>query len=291
MKVLVAGASGFVGRHLIPELNDRGHDVAALDMQEYDGDAEAVVGDLTDYESFEDALEDVDAAYYLVHSMGVDEEFVEAERQCAMNFREACDEYGVDRVFYLGGIVGTDKELSEHLYSRNHVAEILHEGDADVTEFRAAMVLGWESDSFQIMYQLVDRLPVIIAPRWLQTQCQPIHVDDAIYYLVEALETPKTAGKTYEIGGADAYSYRKLLSILADELGRRRFIVSVPVLKPKLSSYWVDLVTDRPRGLIRALVESLRYDMTVSDNTVDDDMPHDCRGYRESIRAVLDERS
>ncbi|MDY6765950.1 MAG: NAD-dependent epimerase/dehydratase family protein [Candidatus Nanohaloarchaea archaeon] len=286
MRVLVAGANGFVGQHLIPELEEQ-HDVVALDRDRYDGDCSATVeADLTEYDDFAAALEDVDAAYYLVHSMTNWGDFTETERRCAENFRRSCDEHGVDRVIYLTGIV-PEGELSDHLASRKKVADILGSGDADLTELRASIILGEGSASFRIMKQLVERLPVMVAPRWLSSRSQPIHIDDAVYYLDAVLDQDATRTTWYDIGGPDTHTYLELLRILADEMGKTPVFLPAPVLTPRLSSYWLKLVTDVPYPLARALVESLREDMVVG-KPIEDVIDHDCLGYREAVREILD---
>lgn len=288
MRIAVAGADGFVGSNLIPYLDSKGHEVVALDLNEYEGPAESHAIDLTDYESFAGHLEDVDAVYYLVHSMSQSGDFTELEKTCAKNFQRACSEHGVDRIFFIGGIVHHDK-TSEHLMSRTRVGEILRESDADVTEFRAAIILGEESSSYQIMYQLVTKLPIMIGPRWLTSRCQPIHIDDVLHYLEASLHHDKTRGETYEIGGGSVHTYADLLKILGRECGREPYIFTAPFLTPRLSSLWVELVTDYPSTLIRALIESLKDDMVVEDDAIDDIIPQDCKDYREAVRAILDD--
>ncbi|MFB6294918.1 MAG: NADH-binding protein, partial [Candidatus Nanohaloarchaea archaeon] len=204
----------------------------------------------------------------------------------AENFTAACDEHGVDRIIYLTGIL-PDGDLSEHLESRKQVADVLASGAADLTELRAAIILGEESASFRIMKQLVERLPVMVAPRWLSSRSQPIHIDDAIHYLAAVLDTDATRGEWYDIGGPDVHTYLELLRILADEMGKTPVFLPAPVLTPRLSSYWLELVTDVPYPLARALVESLREDMVVG-KPVDDVIDHDCLGYREAVRRILD---
>ncbi len=291
MKTAVAGANGFVGRNLVPALVEAGHDVVVIDRDRYEGEesVRSVVADIEDEEGYIDDLREVDVAYYLIHSMGATEDFSETERACAEAFRQACEDAGVDRIVFIGGIVHHD-DISEHLMSRTTVGEILGSGEPDLTAFRAAIILGWHSSSFQIMYQLVDRLPVMIGPRWLGSRCQPIHIDDVIHYLVTTLENDEMRGRTYEIGGSSVHTYEELLEILGEELGRRPRIVRVPLLTPRLSSLWVELMTEYPSGLIRALVESLREDMVQQDTSIDAVIPHECRGYRDSVRTILEDR-
>jgi len=261
MRIAVAGANGFVGRNLVPALIEADHDVVAIDRDRYEGEeVESVEADIEEHEEYADTLEDVDAAYYLVHSMGVSDDFSETERSCAETFRRACEDGGVDRIMFIGGIVHHD-DVSEHLMSRTTVGRILGAGEPDLTEFRAAIILGWHSSSFQIMYQLVEKLPLMVGPRWLGSRCQPIHIDDVVHYLVTALKVDETRGETYEIGGASVHTYEELLTVLGEEIGSRPRILRVPFLTPRLSSLWVELMAEYPSGLVRALVESLREDM------------------------------
>jgi len=286
MRILVAGASGFVGSHLVPALVDHGHDVVALDREAYDGPAESVAGDLTDYDSFADALEDVDIAYYLVHSMGQGADFRELERECAQNFRRALDTHGVDRVIYLTGIVHHRDDLSGHLDSRTHVGEILARSEADLTQLRAAIILGQDSASFRIMEQLVDRLPFMLAPRWLESNCQPIYIDDIVAYLTALLDHPEARGRTYEVGGPDVLTYREMLEVLGHVRGHHTQVRTLSLPFPGLSALWLELVTDLPDGLITALVESLREDMTVQEDPISDVIKHDCIGYRDACEQL-----
>lgn len=290
MRILVAGASGFVGSHLIPALVAEGHDVVALDREPYDGPARSVTGDLTDYESFESALEDVDVAYYLVHSMGQGREFRELERTCAQNFRDTVDAHDVDRVVYLTGIVHHREHLSGHLDSRTHVGEVLEQAQADLTQLRAAIILGEESASFRIMEQLVDRLPFMLAPTWLESRCQPIYIDDIIFYLTALLDHPETRGNTYEVGGPDVLTYREMLEVLGHVRGHHTRVRTLPLPFPGLSALWIRLVTDLPDGLITALVESLREDMTVQDDPISAVIDHDCMGYRDACERLSETR-
>lgn len=286
MRILVAGANGFVGSHLIPALA-ADHEVIALDLEPYDGPAQTVVGDLTEYESFADALEGVDMAFYLVHSMGQGKDFQELEQTCAQNFRRALDAHDVDRVCYLTGIVHHREDLSGHLDSRTQVGEILAGGTADLTQLRAAIILGRESASFRIMYQLVDRLPVMIAPDWLDSLCQPIHIDDIVAYLQATIDTEETRGRTFEVGGPDIMTYEEMLEQLGAVNGRRPRIVTLPLPFPTLSWLWLRLVTDLPSGLISALVQSLQEDMTVQDSPIDAVIDHDCTDFRTACRKIL----
>jgi len=297
MEVCVTGATGFVGGRLLPELLAAGHDVTVLvrDADRFrrgDGPSDAVriiEGDLLEAGSFDAAL-DVDAAYYLVHSMGEGGGFAERDRRAARNFRDAADDAGLDRVVYLGGLGGEDVELSEHLRSRREVERVLGEGTYEVTTLRAAVIVGAGSASFDIVDQLVHRLPVMVTPRWVRTPCQPIAIGDALSYLVGVLERPETAGETFEIGGPEVLSYEAMLRRTADVLGRRLLIVPVPVLSPRLSAYWLDLVTDVPPGVAHPLIEGLRTPVVVTDDSIREYVDVDPTAFDDAVRTALRER-
>jgi len=261
MRVLVTGATGFIGGRLVPALLAAGHDVTVLvrDASSYDAPdgVRVVEGDLLEPGSFGAAL-DVEAAYYLVHSMRAGGDFEERDRQAARNFARAASEGAVERVIYLGGLGEEGEELSEHLQSRRDVERLLDGGDYALTTLRAAIVLGEGSASFEMIRQLAGRLPVMITPRWVHTRAQPIAIDDVLAYLVGVLDVPETAGETYEIGGPDVLTYGEILKRTGRKMGREPRLVAVPVLSPRLSSYWVELMTDVPTGVARPLIEGLR---------------------------------
>ncbi len=273
MRVLVTGATGFVGGRLIPALLDRGHDVVALvrDADGYDSpEGVAVVeGDLLDPGTLEPAIEEVDAAYYLVHSMGA-ADFAERDRRAANNFADAAERAELDRVIYLGGLGDDDTALSEHLESRREVEAILRESAVDLTALRSGIIIGAESASFGVIEQLAQRLPVMITPRWVRTECQPIAIDDVVEYLVGVLEVPETRADTFEIGGPEVLTYQAVLRRTAELAGQRLYIVPVPVLSPRLSAYWLDLVTDLPSSVTHPLVEGLRNPVVVTDDRIRD---------------------
>jgi uncharacterized protein YbjT (DUF2867 family) len=296
MRVLVTGATGFVGGRLVPALLDRGHDVVALvrDPADYDPPAgvDVVVGDLLDPASLRGAFDGVEAAYYLVHSMGEDGDgdFAERDRRAASNFAEAADGAGVGRVVYLGGLGADEAALSKHLRSRREVERVLADADYELTVLRAAIVIGEGSASFDLIRQLVSRLPVMVTPRWVRTDCQPIYVDDAIAYLAGVLDAPETAGDTFEIGGPEVLTYQAVLRRTADAMGQALFVVPVPVLSPRLSAYWLDLVTDLPRSITHPLVEGLKNPVVVTDDRIREYVPVELTPFDEAVERALGRR-
>jgi uncharacterized protein YbjT (DUF2867 family) len=289
MRVLVTGATGFVGSHLVPELVERGHDVVAMtrDPASYVAPAgvDVVEGDVLDPDL---RLPPVDAAFYLVHSMGAGEDFEERDRRAARNFRRAVDDAGIERIVYLGGLGNEEEGLSEHLQSRREVERLLAEGDADLTALRAAIVIGAGSASFQIIRQLAARLPVMVTPSWVRTECQPIYIDDVVEYLVGVLEEPATAGETYDIGGPDVLTYQEILTRTAELLvGRRPLIIPVPVLSPGLSARWLGLVTDVDVSVAKPLVDGLANRVVVTDRSIDEYVTPDLTGFEESVTLAL----
>lgn len=272
-RILVTGATGYVGGRLIPLILASGYRVRVLvrDADRLVGRAwrdqvEVAVGDVLDPATLPPALDGVDAAYYLIHSMSRHEDFAQRDLRAARTFAEAAAAQGVARIIYLGGLGTSGDVLSEHLRSRQETGAALREAGIPVTEFRASILVGPGSVSFEMLRTLTERLPVMICPRWVSTRTQPIAIDDALAYLVAALETPESQGHIIEIGGRNVLTYKEMMLTYARLRGLRRFIIPVPVLTPRLSSYWVHLVTPIPYAIAQPLIDGLSVEVIVTDD-------------------------
>jgi uncharacterized protein YbjT (DUF2867 family) len=289
---LVTGASGYVGGHLITELLRRDRPVRALARDPGSADQPARVdvrgGDAVSGRGLAEALEGCSSAYYLIHSMGrgSDADFARRDREAAVNFGEAARAAGVPRVVYLGGLGPTGEDASEHLRSRHEVAGLLRERVPGLVYVRAAMIIGQGSASFEMLRHLVSRLPVMITPRWVDTRSQPIAIDDVVRALADVTER-EDAPEEVQLGGADVLTYRDMMGRAAAVLDRRApMIVKLPVLTPRLSSYWVSLVTPVETGLVRPLVDGLKSEMVVEQPPPAgiNDAP---MGFEDAMRAAL----
>jgi uncharacterized protein YbjT (DUF2867 family) len=291
--ILVTGATGFVGRKLCKRLLDDGFHVRCMVRSRpstvLDG-AETVQGDMLVPATLARVLEGVDTAYYLVHSMsGGRSGFERRDREAAENFTAAASKAHVRRVIYLGGLGETGDNLSEHLKSRIEVAGILKKGTFETTFLRAAVIIGAGGASFEMVRSLVERLPLMITPRWVMTRCQPIAVADVIGYLAGCLIDERTCGQTFDIGGPEVLTYREMMERFARIAGRRLYILPVPVLTPKLSSYWVGLITPVPPSVSMPLIEGLSNEVICRDNAIRDIIPLRLTPYDEAIRIALSE--
>lgn len=270
--ILVTGATGYVGGRLLSHLQQQGIPVRCLTRRpdalrdRVNVTTEVVQGDVFDPDSLRSALEGVETAYYFVHSMGDNRDFEAQDRIAAENFAQAARHAGVRRLVYLGGLGNPDEKLSKHLRSRQETGDVLRSHHAQVIEFRASIVIGSGSLSFEMIRALVERLPIMICPRWVQVKAQPIAIEDLLAYLVAALQLPITASQVYEIGGPDQVSYGQIMQEYARQRGLTRWMIPVPFLTPYLSSLWLGLVTPLYARVGRKLVESLRNPTLVSNN-------------------------
>ena len=289
--ILITGATGFIGRRLTQRLLDEGFSVRCMVRNTTsalpDG-AEIVKGDMLEPTTLGKALAGVDTAYYLVHSMsGGRAGFERRDRDAAENFVAAANKAQVRRVIYLGGLGETGDDLSEHLKSRLVVADILKKGAFATTFLRAAVIIGTGGASFEMIRALVKHLPVMITPRWVTTRCQPIAVADVIEYLFGCLTDERTNGRTFDIGGPEVLTYREMMERLARLDGRKLYILPVPVLTPKLSSYWVGLITPVPPSVSMPLIEGLKNEVVCRDTTIRDIIPLHLKSYDEAVRSAL----
>lgn len=278
--VLVTGVTGYIGGRLVPELLVSGYRVRVLvrDQNRLQGRAwlsqvEVAEGDVFDPASLVKAMTGVSVVYYLIHSMSGSADFDQRDLQAAHNFGDAASVNGVERVIYLGGLGDPATDLSKHLRSRQKTGQALQDAGVPVTEFRAAIVVGSGSISFEMIRYLTERVPAMICPRWVFTRVQPIAIDDVLKYLVAALETPESKGRIIEIGGSDVITYGDMMLGYARARGLRRWLLSVPVLTPRLSSYWVHLVTPIPANIARPLIDGLRNEVIVRDEIARDLFP------------------
>lgn len=294
MRVLVTGATGYIGGRLVPRLAEQGHFVRCFARSanrlhgRFSGDVEIVEGSVNDPAALSDALAGCDVAYYLVHSMGSTRQFADADRDAARAFGKAAKAARVRLIVYLGGLGVRSEGLSTHLQSRHEVGDVLRAAGVPVIEFRAAQIIGSGSISFEMIRYLTERLPFMIAPRWVRTRCQPIGVRDVLAYLIGALSRPFET-RTYEIGGATVETYGGMMLRYAAMRGLKRYIFIVPIFTPKLSSYWVHLITPVPARLAQPLIAGLNNEVVVHDNAATRDFPWiKPLAFKDALQLALD---
>jgi len=291
--ILLTGATGYIGGRLLNELEARGRSVRCLARQpqflrpRVAGTTETLQGDVLEPASLKRALEGVHTAYYLVHSMHGGSGFHEKDREAARNFGQAAATAGVRRIIYLGGLGDERRAFSAHLRSRHEVGEMLRASGVPTIEFRASIIIGSGSLSFELIRALVERLPAMITPRWVQVVAQPIAIPDVLNYLIAALDLPEGGHRTFKIGGADRVSYRGIMREYARQRGLRRWMIPVPVLTPKLSSLWLGLVTPLYANIGRILIDSIRHETVVQDGSAREAFPIRPMGIREAIATAL----
>lgn len=292
MKVLVSGASGFIGRRLCPALESEGHLVRAMTRhpETYDGAGEPVKGDVHEPATLADALAGCEAAYYMVHSLG-DDDFERRDAEAARAFASAAADAGVQQIIYLGGLGDDADQLSAHLRSRREVETLLGSAGVPVTVLRAGIIVGHGGISWEITRQLVEKLPAMITPRWVRTRTQPIAVADVVRYLVGVLTEPRAVGRAFDIGGTDVLRYEEMMRRVAAIEGRVLLVRTVPLLSPRLSSMWLGLVTDVDTQTGRSLIDSMTNEVIVRDSSIRELVPFEPMDYDQAVLAALGERA
>ena len=273
MRILLTGATGYIGKRLLPVLIDAGHEVICCvrDKQRFSPPKsmrqhiQVVEVDFLEENTLQNIPKNIDGAYYLIHSMASSSDYEEMERRSAENFRKTLSETKVKHVIYLGGIIN-EEELSKHLSSRKNVEAELSKGTYHFTALRAGIIIGSGSASFEIIRDLVEKLPVMITPKWLKTKCQPIGISDVIQFLFKALFHAKTFDKDFDIGGPDVLTYKEMLLTFGQIRNLKRYIFTVPVMTPRLSSYWLYFVTSTSYMLAQALVNSMKVEVICRNN-------------------------
>ena len=293
--ILVTGSTGFIGKKLLAKLDETGFKVKAMSRSKYPDteNTKYVQADAFDADSLRTAIEGVEIAFYLLHSMEGSKkewaEFANREKQQAQNFLKAATESGVKRIIYLGGLVNESLHLSKHMKSRHDVGKILASGDIPVTELRASVIVGAEGGSYAMLRYLVERLPLMVCPKWVKSQTQPIAVDNVVDYLIGVMKNSETSGKILEIGGPEIMTYEQLMRLYSYILNRNLTVIQIPFLTPRLSSYWIDLVTPVKASLARPLVDSLVHDSVVKDKSIDKLVSVKLKPMTEAIAAAREE--
>lgn len=297
MRALITGANGYIGMRLIRSLLDAGHDITALvrdrrrfphaDFATDETRLQVIEADFLDAQTLADLPLGLDAAYYLIHSMGSGGDFAQREQRCAENFATAAKSFAWKRIIYLGGLAANDGPLSEHLASRRRVEQILHDSGVPLTALRASIIVGSGSASFEIIRDLAEKLPVLITPRWVHTRCQPIAIRNVLDYLTELLVHPETENGSFDIGGPDVMSYLDLIKGYCEVRGLRRFFFPTRLLSPRLSSAWLCLLTSTSFPLARSLVDSLTHETVCQDSKIRSIIPLTLLHYHEAVSRAL----
>ena len=287
--ILVTGATGFIGSRLIIALTKKGYKVTGMSRKPLKSSDEVryVQADVFDLPQLEKAMNGIEIAYYLLHSMEGNKEnwkeFSTRERIQAQNFLEAATKVGIKRIIYLGGLVDEELDLSPHMKSRKEVGTILSSGNIPVTELRASIIIGAQGGSYAMLRYLVERLRIMVCPSWVKSLAQPIALDDVVDYLIGCMEKPDTVGKIFEIGGPDKMTYEELMRVYSAYLNKNLFVIQIPFLTTRLSSYWVDLITPVKASLARPLIDSLVHDTVVRDDSIKRIIPLRLKSVREAI--------
>jgi uncharacterized protein YbjT (DUF2867 family) len=305
-RILVTGATGFIGSRVVKRLMLMpNYDITCITRNQSSFENEMGVSgniinvlniDAMNYEDLLKGMNGIDTAFYLIHSMEGSsknwKKFADRDRIAAQNFARAATANNVRKIIYLGGLTHANKnEMSEHMLSRTEVGDILRTSSAKVTIFRAAVILGQGGGSFQMLKYLVERLPLMVCPKWVLTKTQPIGVEDVVEYLVRSIDISETDGKTFDIGGEEVLTYLDMMKRYATLLNKTIRIVIIPFLTPRLSSYWVDLITPVKASLARPLIDSLKHEATVGDNSIRKIIPMKLKKFEDAVKSAMNEQA